>query len=55
MDILDILDRDENGPAKDMDIIKRFRENYKNVEEFEGKYDVKLPEDIAVMMTPEQA
>lgn len=38
----------------DMDIIGRFREDYKNVEEFEQKYDVKLPKDIVTMLTPEQ-
>ena len=32
------------------DIIAVFRKNYKNVEEFERRYGVKLPEDIAAML-----
>ena len=37
---------------KGMDIIAVFRDNYKNVEEFERRYGVKLPEDIVAMLTP---
>ncbi len=33
-----------------MDIIAAFCKEYKNVAEFEQKYDVKLPEDIAVLL-----
>ena len=35
-----------------MDIIAAFRKNCENVEEFEEKISVKLPEDIAAMLTP---
>lgn len=40
--------RDRGG-----DIIAVFRNNYKNVEEFERRHGVKLPEDIAAMLTQE--
>ena len=33
------------------DIIAVFRNNYENVEEFERRHGVKLPEDIAAMLT----
>ena len=36
---------------KGADIIKEFCDTFKNVAEFEQKYDVKLPEDIAAMLT----
>ena len=39
--------------SKGVDIISVFREIHKNVAEFEQKYDVKLPEDIAAMLTQE--
>ena len=35
-----------------MDIIAAFRKNCENVEKFEGKNSVKLPEDLAAMLTP---
>ena len=35
----------------DLDIIAAFRNNYKNVEEFEQRHGVNLPEDIAAMLT----
>ena len=35
-----------------MDIIAAFRKNCENVEKFEEKNSVKLPEDIAAMLTP---
>ena len=38
---------------KGADIIKEFCDTFKNVAEFEQKYDVKLPEDIAAMLTQE--
>lgn len=38
---------------KGADIIKEFRDDFKNVAEFEQKYGVKLPEDIAAMLTQE--
>ena len=38
---------------KGVDIIKEFCDTFKNVAEFEQKYDVKLPEDIATMLTQE--
>ncbi|MDE0634614.1 MAG: tetratricopeptide repeat protein [Candidatus Poribacteria bacterium] len=34
-----------------MDIIASFRNEYKNVEAFEKRYSVKLPEDIALLLT----
>ena len=37
--------------SKGMDIIKAFCNDYKNVAEFEQKYDVKLPKDIVAMLT----
>ena len=37
--------------SKGLDIISVFREIHKNVAEFEQKYGVKLPEDIAAMLT----
>ena len=36
---------------KGMDIIASFRDGYKNVEAYEKRYRVKLPEDIALMLT----
>ena len=36
---------------KGMDIIAVFREDYNTVEEFERRYGVRLPEDIAAMLT----
>ena len=43
--------------AKDMNgnIISEFLKHYKNVLDFEQKHDVKLPEDIAAMLTPARA
>ena len=43
--------------AKNMgvDIIAAFRNNYENVADFEGKYGIQLPADIATMLTPESA
>ena len=40
--------------AKNMeiDIIASFRNDYKSVTDFEQKHNVKLPEDIAAMLTP---
>ena len=40
--------------AKDMeeDIITLFCNLYSSVADFEQKYGVKLPEDIAIMLTP---
>ena len=35
----------------DLDIIAKFCNDYENVEEFERRYGVKLPEDIAAMLT----
>ena len=42
--------------AKDMgqDIIGSFQNDYENVAHFEGRNGVKLPEDLATMLTPEQ-
>ena len=37
--------------SKGVDIIAKFRDDYKNVAEFKQKYAVKLPEDIAAMLT----
>ena len=37
--------------SKGVDIIKGFGDDYKNVVEFEQKYDVKMPKDIAAMLT----
>ena len=36
---------------KGMDIIAAFRDGYKNVEAFEKRYRVKLPEDLALLLT----
>ena len=36
---------------KGMDIIAAFRDGYKNVEVYEKRYRVKLPEDIALLLT----
>ncbi len=43
--------------AKNMgtDIIASFREDYVSIADFEQKHNVKLPEDIAAMLTPPQA
>ena len=40
--------------AKDMgtDIVALFRKSYSSIEDFEQKYNVKLPEDIVAMLTP---
>ena len=35
--------------------IELFRRDYENVADFEQKHSVKLPEDIAAMLTPPQA
>ena len=43
----DILTARKNG----LDIIARFRSGYKNVEAFEQRHSVKLPEDIALLLT----
>ena len=37
---------------KGTDVIASFRNDYKSVEDFEQKNNVKLPEDIAAMLTP---
>ena len=37
---------------KGLDIIASFRKDYENVEDFEQKNDVQLPEEIAAMLTP---
>ena len=37
-----------------MDIIATFSHNYKNVEDYEGKYGIQLPPDIAEMLTPQE-
>ena len=34
------------------DIVALFRKSYSSIEDFEQKYNVKLPEDIAAMLTP---
>ena len=41
--------------AKNMgrDIIATFRNNYENVADFEGKYGIQLPADIAAILTPQ--
>ena len=36
-------------------ILEQFRKEYENVADFEQKHNVKLPEDIAAMLTPAQA
>ena len=43
--------------AKNMgwDIIDSFRNDYESVKDFEQKHNVKMPEDIAAMLTPPQA
>ena len=33
-------------------IIEQFRKEYENVADFEQKHEIKLPEDIAAMLTP---
>jgi len=43
----DILTAKKNG----LDIPARFRSGHKNVEAFEKRYSVKLPEDIALLLT----
>ena len=42
--------------ARDMgaDIIASFHNDYESVPDFEGKHEVKLPEDIAEMLTPQE-
>ena len=42
-----------DAKSKGVDIIKAFCNDYQTVAEFEQKYDVKLPEDIAAMLTQE--
>ena len=42
-----------DAKSKGVDIIAEFREAHTNVEKFEQKYDVSLPEDIAAMLKPE--
>ena len=37
--------------SRGVDIIKTFCDDYQNVEEFEQRYGVKLPEDIAAILT----
>ena len=37
------------------DIIASFHNDYESVPDFEGKHEVKLPEDIAEMLTPQGA
>lgn len=46
--------QDDLLAAKDkgLDIIDSFRKEYESVEDFEQKNNVKLPEDIAAMLTP---
>ena len=39
---------------KGLDIIASFRKDYENVEDFEQKNDVQLPEEIAAMLTPSE-
>ena len=43
--------------ARDMgaDIIASFQNGYKNVTDFNGKYGVQLPDDLATMLTPKRA
>ena len=41
----------EDAKSKGLDIIAVFRKIHNNVAEFEQKYDVQLPEDIAAMLT----
>lgn len=41
----------EIAKSKGIDIIAAFRNGYKNVGVFEQQYSVKLPEDIAAMLT----
>ena len=36
-------------------IIEQFRKEYENVAEFEQKHEIKLPENIAALLTPPQA
>lgn len=36
-------------------VITAFHNNYENIADFEQKHNVKLPEDIALMLTPPQA
>ena len=40
-----------SAKSKGLDIIAAFRTGYKNVEAFEKRYRVKLPEDLAVLLT----
>ena len=42
-----------DAKSKGVDIIAEFREVHTNVEKFEQKYDVSLPEDIAAILKPE--
>ena len=37
-----------------MDIITSFHNDYESVGDFEGRNEVKLPEDLAAMLTPQQ-
>ena len=41
-----------NARNKGLDIIASFRNDYENAEDFEQKSNVKLPDDIAAMLTP---
>ena len=36
-------------------IIQQFRKEYKSVADFEQEHEIKLPENIAAMLTPPQA
>ena len=45
---LDLMNAKDQG----IDIITSFRNEYENVQDFEQKNNVTLPEDIAVMLTP---
>ena len=46
--------REDLMTAKDMgeDIISSFRDEHGSVEVFEQEYEIKLPDDIAAMLTP---
>ena len=43
-----------NARNKELDVIASFRNDYENAEDFERKNNVKLPEDIAEMLTPSE-
>ena len=40
--------------AMGIDIIASFHSDYENVADFEGRNGIKLPEDLAAMLTPPQ-